>query len=95
MAKNTLNIDIVPLLPTSALNDVKKRISSILGKDTTVDVDIEVDDSEVKDTFKDLPKDADNAGDNAGKKFGSSFTSGAKKFLAGAAIFAVFSAGAN
>ena len=95
MAKNTLNIDIVPLLPTSALNDVKKRISSILGKDTSVEIDIEVDDSEVKDTFKGLPKDADNAGDNAGKKFGSSFTSGAKKFLAGAAIFAVFSAGAN
>lgn len=95
MAKNTLNIDIVPLLPTSALDDVKKRIASILGKSTNVEVEIEVDDKEVKDSFKSLPKDADKVGDDAGKKFGSSFTSGAKKLLAGAAIFSVLAVGAS
>lgn len=95
MAKNTLNIDIVPLLPTSALDDVKKRIASILGKSTNVEVEIEVDDKGVKDSFKSLPKDADKVGDDAGKKFGSSFTSGAKKLLAGAAIFSVLAVGAS
>jgi TP901 family phage tail tape measure protein len=86
MATNILNIDIIPKLQTSAVTDVQKRLKSILGNETDVEIDIDVDDKKVKDSFKDLPDDAKKAGDDSGKKFGSSFASGAKKLIAGAAI---------
>lgn len=97
MAKLTLDIDILPILKdnivTNKVKELKDKIAKQLGNG--VQIDIEVDDSEVKESFKDLPKQADKVGGEAGKGFGSSFTSGAKSFLAGAAIFAVFSAGAS
>ncbi len=94
MATLTQDYLIRPRLDNTAFASIQKKIiKGLTGK--SAEIDIEVDESDVNNSFNKIENKAKTVGDKAGKGFGGTFASGAKKFLAGAAIFSVLAAGVS